>query len=101
MKIKQHIKKWNLIFGLIIIIINLYVVWDNLDLMYRYRNPNILWLFMYSDWVLILNAILGLIGICLGILLILDLIKIKFTILLDTIILVAGALIKMLSLILR
>jgi hypothetical protein len=56
---------------------------------------------MYSDWVLILNAILGLIGICLSILLILNLIKIKFTLLLDIIILVAGALTKMISLILR
>ena len=52
----------NLIVGLIIIAVNLYWIWDNLFLMYQYRFTGILWLFMYPDWVLILNAILGLLG---------------------------------------
>ena len=85
----------NFVIGLIIISINLYWIWDNLYLMYRYRIPGIMWLFMYPDWVLILNAILGLIGIYMAILMIIERMKIIWTILINALILFAGGLLKM------
>lgn len=85
---------WNLIVGLIIIAVNLYWIWDNLYLMYQYRIAGILWLFMYPDWVLILNAIFGLIGILIGTNLIRQKMKIKNAILINGLLLISGALIK-------
>lgn len=85
----------NLIFGLIIIVVNLYWIWDNLYLLYQYRFTGILWLFMYPDWVLILNAILGLIGILIGINLVRQRMKIKYAILINGILLIFGAFIKL------
>jgi len=85
----------NLIVGLIIIAVNLYWIWDNLFLMYQYRFTGILWLFMYPDWVLILNAILGLLGILIGINLVRQRMKIKYAILINGLLLIFGALIKL------
>lgn len=87
-------KKWNLIIGWIIVAINLYWIWDNLFLMYQYRYAGVLWMFMYPDWVLILNAVLGLIGICIGINLIRQGMKIKYAILINGLLFIFGALIK-------
>jgi len=86
----------NLIVGLIIIAVNLYWIWDNLFLMYQYPFTGILWLFMYPDWVLILNAILGLLGILIGINLVRQRMKIKYAILINGLLLIFGALIKLL-----
>jgi hypothetical protein len=86
--------KWNLIVGLIIIAVNLYWIWDNLYLMYQYRITGILWLFMYPDWVLILNAIFGLIGILIGTNLFRQKMKIKNAVLINGLLLISGALIK-------
>lgn len=85
----------NLIVGLIIIAVNLYWIWDNLFLMYQYPFTGILWLFMYPDWVLILNAILGLLGILIGINLVRQRMKIKYAILINGLLLIFGALIKL------
>ncbi len=57
---------WNLITGLIIIIVNLYWIWDNLYLMYLYYYSGMLFMLMYPDWLLILNAIFGMIGLLIG-----------------------------------
>ena len=86
--------KWNLLVGLIIIAVNLYWIWDNLYLMYQYRIAGILWLFMYPDWVLILNAIFGLVGILIGTNLIRQKMKIKNAVLINGLLLISGALIK-------
>lgn len=87
-------KKWNIVIGLIIVAINLYWIWDNLYLMYQYSFTGVLWLFMYPDWVLGLNAILGLIGIYLGIKLIRQRMKIKYAIVINGLLFIFGALIK-------
>ncbi len=91
---QPDIRKKNLIIGWIIVAINLYWIWDNLFLMYQYRYSGVLWLFMYPDWVLILNAVLGLIGIYIGINLIRQRMKIKYAILLNGLLFIFGALIK-------
>lgn len=87
-------QKKNLIIGWIIVAINLYWIWDNLFLMYQYRYSGVLWMFMYPDWVLILNAVLGLLGIYIGINLIRQRMKIKYAILINGLLFIFGALIK-------
>jgi len=57
---------WNLIIGLFVIIFNTYLIFDSLYLIYLYHFTSILFMFMYPDWVLVLNAILGLLGIFIG-----------------------------------
>jgi len=94
MKNQPDRQKRNLIIGWIIVAINLYWIWDNLFLMYQYRYSGVLWMFMYPDWVLILNAVLGLIGIYIGINLIRQRMKIKYAILLNGLLFIFGALIK-------
>lgn len=94
MKYQPVRKKWNLIIGWIIVAINLYWIWDNLFLMYRYRYTGVLWMFMYPDWVLVLNAILGLIGIYIGTRLIRQRMKIKYAILINALLFIFGGLIK-------
>lgn len=83
-----------MIIGWIIVAINLFWIWDNLFLMYQYRYSGVLWMFMYPDWVLILNAVFGLIGIYIGINLIRQRIKIKYAILINGLLFIFGALIK-------
>jgi len=89
-----HINK-NLVTGLTLIIVNLYWIWDNLYLLYLYHFTGMLFLFMYPDWVLLLNSVLGLIGFFIGIRVIRLKTKIKQGILIDSLILLGGALLKM------
>jgi len=94
MKNQPDRQKRNLIIGWIIVAINLYWIWDNLFLMYQYRYSGVLWMFMYPDWVLVLNAVLGLIGVYIGINLIRQRMKIKYAILINGLLFIFGALIK-------
>jgi len=86
---------WNLVISILIFSFNTYWIWDNLYLLYLYRFSGILWFYMHPYWVLILNAILGFIGYTFGIQLIRRKIKIKTAILLDSLIFVFGALLKL------
>ena len=85
---------WNLITGQIILIINTYWIWDNLYLLYLYHYSSILFFIMFPDWTLILNAILGLIGIVISIKVIRKKMKIKQGILIDLLILLIGGSLK-------
>lgn len=87
-------QKWNLMIGWIIVAINLYWIWDNLFLMYQYSYAGVLWMFMYPDWVLILNAVLGLIGIYIGVNLIRQRMKLKYAIIINGFLFIFGVLIK-------
>ena len=86
---------WVLVTGLVIILSNLYWIWDNLYLLYIYHFTGVLFLFMQPDWVLLLNAALGLLGVVIGISVIRLKTKTKQGILIDFAILLSGALIKM------
>ena len=81
---------WNLITGLIITLINLYWIWYSLRLLYLYHYSNILFLIMIPDWLLILNSILGLVGIFIGLSIIRQKIMIKKGILIDLLIFLTG-----------
>ena len=61
--------KRNKIIGLIAICINALLVFAPLRLLYLYNFTNLLFLVMYPTWVLLINALLGIIGIYISILL--------------------------------
>ena len=72
---KSH--KINKILGLVAIGINVLFVFKSLYLLYVYNFTGILFLFMYPNWVLVINALLGIIGIYISILLFKNMIGIK------------------------
>ena len=74
---------WNLITGLILLFINAYWIWDNLYLLYLYHYSSILFSIMFPDWILIVNAILGLFGVIIGFKVIRKKMKIRKGILID------------------
>ena len=88
--------KWNLIVGLIILIVNFYWIWDNIYLLYLYEYSDFLFFMMYPYWLLILNAIFGLIGVFIGIKVLRKSLKIKLGILIDLFALLTGSLLKIL-----
>lgn len=96
MKKEIHIN-WSLVTGLLIFCINIWWIWDNLDLLYRYHYTSVLWLVMFPDWVLLTNAILGVMGFFIGFKVIKQKIRIKTAILTDFIILISVALLKMIA----
>ena len=61
--------KANRIIGLVTVCINSLLLFKSLYLYYLYNFTNILFLFMYPTWVLLVNALLGIIGVYLSILL--------------------------------
>ncbi len=73
----------NKIVGVIILIINIIWTGDWIWLFYAYHFTGRLWLFMYPDWILVLNIIFGLIGITIGIRLVKGKILIKKALLIE------------------
>lgn len=69
--------KINKILGLVAIWINVLFVLRPLYLLYVYNFTGILFLFMYPNWVLLINALLGIIGIYISILLCKNMLGIK------------------------
>lgn len=61
--------KANKILGLVTICINALLVFDSLRLYYAYNYTNILFLFMYSNLMLLVNTLFGIIEIYISILL--------------------------------
>jgi len=82
--------KWNIIVGLIIIIVNSLWIYCVINLLYVYYYSDILFFYRNPDWVLIFNSILGLIGILIGINVIIGQIGVKKGIIIDLIIFIAG-----------
>lgn len=81
------------IVGFMIIILNIlwtgYWIW----LFYGYHFTSILWFFMYPDWILILNILIGLIGIYLGYRLVKNRISILMALIIDIPIFILGLII--------
>lgn len=75
--------KVNKILGLIAICINVLLVLESIYLLYAYNFTGILFLFMYPNWVLVINALLGIIGIYISILLLKNMIGIKLFLILN------------------
>ncbi len=93
---KKREIKTSLIVGLAILLINLYWIWDNLYLLYQYHT-GILFLFMYPDWVLIFNSVLGLVGAITGIFTVFDKMTIKKGISVSVLLIVIGVVMKFIS----
>ena len=96
MNIKKEIN-WNLITGITLVFINLSWIWDNLNTLYLYHYTGMLFLIMFPDWVLITNAIIGLIGTGIGIMTINRKMIIKQAIIMNSLILLIGFLLFILS----
>jgi len=88
---------WNLITGLILIFINSYWVWDNLHLLYLYHYTGILFFIMFPDWVLFTNAIIGIIGIGIGVMVLKRKMTIKKALSINSLILLIGFLLFVVS----
>lgn len=69
--------KTNKILGSIAIFINMLLVFNPLYLLFVYNFTNKLFLFMYPNWVLLVNTLLGIIGIYIALLLFKNMIGIK------------------------
>jgi len=69
--------KMNKVFGIIAICINTLLLFKTFYLLYCYNFTNILFFFMYPNWTLLVNALLGTIGIYISILLYKGIIRFK------------------------
>ena len=69
--------KTNKILGLITICINVLLFFKSLYLLFTYNFTDRLFLFMYPNWVLLINALLGIIGAYIALLLFKNMIGIK------------------------
>lgn len=79
----RHTEKKLKIVGVIILIINIIWTADWIWLFFAYHFTGKLWLFMYPDWILILNMVFGMIGMAIGIRLLKDRFMIKNALLIE------------------
>ena len=85
------INKTNLIIGIILIIVNILWTYNFAYFLYSYHfREGILWLIMYPDWVLIVNILIGIIGVVLGVRLIKNKLKLITCLLIDIPMLIFG-----------
>jgi ABC-type multidrug transport system permease subunit len=61
--------KINIVLGLIVICINVFLLGESIYLYYCYNFTDILYMFMYPNWVLLTNILLSTVGIFMAILL--------------------------------
>lgn len=92
--IKNRLSVKNIV-GLIICLINIWWVYDNAYLLYCYHYKAIFYFMMYSDWILVVNSIIGLLGLVSGILIVNNKIKLRIAIILNLLIWTLGLLIKL------
>ena len=79
-------RKINKVFGIVAICISALLLFKSFYLLYCYNFTSILFLFMYQNWMLLINAVFGTIGIYISILLYKE--KIRFRLFLILIILI-------------
>ena len=91
----NNFTRLNQISGTIIILFNLFWIWENLRLLYLYHNSNTLFLIMYPDWMLSLNAIFGLIGTFIGIYMVRGRLRLKTGIIISILFLLVSGLLKL------
>ena len=60
-----YLKEYKLI-GLLIIILNIFMLWDRLSFLYRYHFTDFSPTFYIPNWILIATALLSIIGIIVG-----------------------------------
>lgn len=90
-------KKIHILLGLVQTSLSLYWLYHIISLYIDYQNPNILFYFMYPNWVLFINVLLSLINLYFGIKLLLNESSIKRSYLTMFILIVTGGLINIFS----
>jgi hypothetical protein len=91
----QHFNKLNkktkdIIAGSLMVFVNFFWVRHFALLYYGYHYTDILYFFMYPDWILFLNITIGLTGILIGTLLIINHLKLRTALLTDMPLLIIG-----------
>jgi len=89
--------KINKVLGLIQIILSVYWIYEMILLYYKYHYTDILFAFMYPNWVIFLNIILSIVNIYFGIKLMNRKISNKRSYLTMVILIVFGGMINILS----
>ncbi|PXY02762.1 hypothetical protein DF185_01325 [Marinifilum breve] len=82
------------IVAIIICLINIWWTYDNAYLLYCYHFKSVFYFSMYPDWVLVVNSLIGLLGLISGILVINGKIKLWIAITFNLLIWTLGLLIK-------
>jgi hypothetical protein len=90
-------KNIHILLGLIQTSLSIYWLYHIISLYIDYQNPNISFFFMYPNWVLFLNVLLGLVNLYFGIKLLTKKTSIKRSYLTMLIIIFIGGLINNLS----
>ncbi len=89
--------KINTVLGLIQIILSVYWIYEMILLYYKYHYTDILFAFMYPNWVIFLNIILSIVNIYFGIKLMNRKISNKRSYLTMVILIIFGGMINILS----
>ena len=90
-------KNIHILLGLIQMVLSVYWIYEMTSLYYKYHYTDILFAFMYPNWVLFLNVLLSLINLFFGIKLLNEKIPIKQSYLTMLILIITGGLINILS----
>ena len=92
-------KNINIVLGLFQILLSVYWIYEMISLYYKYHYTDILFAFMYPDWVLICNILLSIVNLFFGIKLWNKKISIKRSYLTMLILITVGGLINNLSIV--
>ena len=90
-------KNIHILLGLIQMVLSVYWIYEMTSLYYKYHYTDILFAFMYPNWVLFLNVLLSLINLFFGIKLLNGKTPIKQSYLAMLILIITGGLINILS----
>jgi len=92
-------KNINIVLGLFQILLSVYWIYEMISLYYKYHYTDILFAFIYPDWVLICNILLSIVNLFFGIKLWNKKISIKRSYLTMLILITVGGLINNLSIV--
>lgn len=91
---KEYLEKKHKLFGWIIILVNVLLLYDNLHLYYLYNYTGILFMFMYPNWSLLVGSLLNTIGVMVGMTVIKKRLKASHGIIIVTCLILIGILLK-------
>lgn len=87
----------NRVTGLTMILVNVYWIWDNLHILYLYHSTDILFLFIFPDWTLIISALAGLSGIFFSIKVLIGRLRISDGIIFNSLALLTAGVLKIIA----
>jgi hypothetical protein len=90
-------KKLNIVLGIIQIILSVFWIYQMISLYYYYHFTDILFAFMFPDWVLFLNVLLSIVNLYFGIKLMKGKISKKRSYMTMVILIIIGGIINILS----